>query len=81
MKAVRIATLACLAALVVGAHAALWASEAWSVEAKLRLTILNALAWAVVVLPALAVGRWAALHRGPETTPDCPEATHPRNGS
>lgn len=54
--------LAAFAALIIGAHVALWASPDWSAEAKLRLTILNALGWAVVILPALAVSRWAAAH-------------------
>ncbi len=58
--------LALFAALILGAHVALWASPDWTGEAKLRLTILNALGWAVVILPALAVSRWAAAHRRPD---------------
>ena len=51
-----------LLALIVGAHIALWRSDA-PFEAKLRLTILNALGWAVILLPALGVSLWLKAHR------------------
>lgn len=51
-----------LLALIVGAHVALWLSDA-PFEAKLRLTILNALGWAVILLPALGVSLWLKAHR------------------
>ncbi len=48
---------ATLAVLVVLGHVALWASDA-PYDAKLRLTVLNALSWAVIVLPAIGVSFW-----------------------
>lgn len=57
--------IAGLAGLIVAAHLALWASDAPQ-EAKLRLTILNGMAWAVIILPAIGVRMWlgARLRRG-----------------
>ncbi len=81
MKRVKTVAIVALVGLVVLAHAGLWTSEMWTAEAKLRLTVLNALGWAVVVLPALAVRRWAAAHRDPDATSAGPDATPPRNGS
>lgn len=54
--------LACLLVVIIGAHLALWSSDipralAW------RLTAINAAAWAVILLPAYAVGKWAAAHQ------------------
>ena len=46
-----------LALLVIGGHVALWLSEAPQ-AVKLRLTLLNAAGWAVVLLPAYGVSRW-----------------------
>lgn len=47
-----------LAAAIVGAHVALWASDMPG-EAKWRLTALNAAGWAVVLLgPAWLTSRW-----------------------
>ena len=51
-----------LLALIVGAHLALWLSDA-PFEAKLRLTILNALGWSAILLPALGVSLWLKAHR------------------
>ena len=51
-----------MAALVVGAHVALWLRGEMPVEQKLRLTLLNAAGWAIVLLPAYGVARWARLH-------------------
>ena len=56
MSRSRLAVLS-LAALIVGAHVMLWLSD-MSQDAKLRLTLLNAAGWAVVLLPALAVNLW-----------------------
>ncbi|MFN3644648.1 MAG: phenylalanyl-tRNA synthetase subunit beta [Gemmobacter sp.] len=55
--------LGALAALVIGAHVALWLSPDMPGEMKLRLTLLNAAGWAVVLIPALAVSMWARAHR------------------
>lgn len=52
--------LAALLSLIVLAHIGLWTSERWPTELKLRLTLLNALGWAVVLLPAYGVSRWLA---------------------
>lgn len=54
--------LAVLVTLIVAAHVALWQSDAPH-EAKLRLTLLNAAVWAVILLPALGVGMWLRAHR------------------
>lgn len=81
MKTIKIVALCGLAALVLAGHVALWASPEWEREAKLRLTVLNALGWAVVFVPAWAVGRWAAVHRGPKAAPSDPETTRGRTGS
>jgi len=47
-----------LAAIVAG-HVALWLSPRTEPEAALRLTLVNAAIWAVVLLPALGVRQWA----------------------
>lgn len=47
-----------LLSLIVLAHIGLWSSDRWPAELKLRLTLLNALGWAVVLLPAYGVSRW-----------------------
>ncbi len=46
--------------LIILAHIGLWTSDGWPVELKLRLTLLNALGWAVILLPAYGVSRWLA---------------------
>ena len=51
--------IAVLVALIVAAHLALWASDAPH-DTKLRLTLLNGLAWAVIILPAIGVRLWLA---------------------
>lgn len=43
--------------LVVAGHIGLWLSDQ-PFEAKLRLTLLNAGVWAVILLPAVGVGLW-----------------------
>ncbi|MFN6977606.1 MAG: hypothetical protein ACK4OP_05760, partial [Gemmobacter sp.] len=55
--------LGVIAALVIGAHIALWLSPDMPGEMKLRLTLLNAAGWGVVLIPALAVSMWARAHR------------------
>jgi len=51
-----------LLTLVIGAHVALWQSGAPQ-DMKLRLTLINAAAWAVILLPAIGVGLWLKAHR------------------
>ena len=68
MPLLKIVTFCLLALLVVGGHVALWLSPDWPTDLKVKLTILNAIGWAVVVLPAFAVARWAAAHRGQDDT-------------
>jgi uncharacterized membrane protein YdjX (TVP38/TMEM64 family) len=53
-----------MAALVIGGHVALWQSDRVPDAEKLRLTLVNAGIWAVVLLPALGVAMWARQHRG-----------------
>lgn len=53
-----LAGLALLLAVVVLAHLGLWASDDIPVEVKRRLTLLNALGWGVVILPAIGVWFW-----------------------
>jgi hypothetical protein len=55
-------SIGALLALIVGAHIALWLTDA-PFEAKLRLTVLNALGWSVILLPALGVSLWLKVHR------------------
>lgn len=50
--------LAALIILIVVAHIGLWRDPDIPIEAKRRLTALNALAWAVIILPAIAVSQW-----------------------
>lgn len=51
-----------LLVLIVVAHIALWSSD-MPRDLALRLTLINAGAWAVILLPAWAVSRWAAAHK------------------
>ncbi len=50
-------------ALVILGHVGLWTSERVPAELKADLTRINALAWAVVLLPAGAVALWLRAHR------------------
>lgn len=60
--------LALLLILIIAAHIALWLSDT-PFDAKLRLTLLNAAVWAVILLPAVGVMLWLrtvkALPKGP----------------
>ena len=47
---------------IVGAHIAMWTSD-MPRELALRLTLINAAGWAVILLPAWAVSKWAAAHK------------------
>lgn len=50
--------LAGLILLIVVAHIGLWRDPEIPLEAKQRLTLLNALGWAVILLPAWGVSQW-----------------------
>ncbi|WP_296416963.1 phenylalanyl-tRNA synthetase subunit beta [Pseudooctadecabacter sp.] len=50
--------LAALVTLIVVAHIGLWRDPDIPLEAKRRLTALNALGWAVIILPVFAVNQW-----------------------
>ncbi|MEL6511322.1 MAG: phenylalanyl-tRNA synthetase subunit beta [Pseudomonadota bacterium] len=54
-----------LLTLVVIAHVFLWLSDQMPFETKWRLTVINALGWAAVLIPAYGVGRWLD-HRFPD---------------
>lgn len=53
----RLAVLALLLLIIV-AHVGLWRSPDVPRDVALRLTAINALAWAVILLPAWGVSRW-----------------------
>lgn len=55
--------IVCLLVLITLAHIAMWTSD-MPRDLALRLTIINALGWAVILLPAWAVSKWAAAHKG-----------------
>ena len=54
--------IACLLVLIIVAHVALWTSD-MPRDLALRLTLINAAGWAVILLPVWAVGKWAAAHK------------------
>ncbi len=62
MSRTRIAVLVLLV-LIVLAHVALWRSDRMETGMKLALTLINTVGWAVVLIPAWAVGRWLDAHR------------------
>ena len=47
-----------LLSTIIIAHIAMWMSDRMPTDVKLRLTLINALGWAIVLLPAFAVGKW-----------------------
>ena len=55
----------CLAGLIVLAHVGLWSDPDLPADIKLRLTVLNALAWGVIGGGALVVSLWARSHGRP----------------
>ncbi|MDX8346655.1 phenylalanyl-tRNA synthetase subunit beta [Cognatiyoonia sp. IB215446] len=55
-------SLLLLLILIVGAHIAMWTSD-MSRDLALKLTLINAAAWAVILLPVWAVSKWAAAHK------------------
>ena len=50
--------LLALVTLIVVAHIGLWRDPDIPLEAKRRLTTLNALGWVVIILPVFAVNQW-----------------------
>lgn len=48
--------------IIIGAHVAMWTSD-MPRDLALKLTLINAAGWAVVLVPAWAVGKWAAAHQ------------------
>ena len=60
----RFALLLLLTAII-GAHIAMWTST-MPKDLALKLTLLNAAGWAVVLIPAWLVAKWAKTHRDPD---------------
>ena len=58
-----------LIALIVLAHIGLWHDPDLPLEAKRRLTLLNALGWAVIILPVFAVNQWLKAKTGKPDEP------------
>jgi cytochrome bd-type quinol oxidase subunit 2 len=63
LKWTRLRWVLLLAAIVAG-HVAMWLSPRTTSDEALRLTLMNASIWAVVLLPAIGVSMWARAHRG-----------------
>lgn len=57
--------LTALITLIVLAHIGLWRDPDIPVDAKRRLTALNALTWAVIILPLFAVNQWLKAKTAP----------------
>ncbi len=55
----------CLITLIVGAHIAMWTSD-MPRDLALKLTLINATGWAVILIPVWLVGKWAKAHEGRE---------------
>ncbi len=51
-----------LISLIIIGHIAMWTSD-MPRDLALRLTLINAAGWAVILLPAWAVSKWAAAHQ------------------
>ena len=52
-----------LIALIVAGHVAMWLSPNTTPEQALRLTLMNAAIWSVILLPAIGVTMWARTHK------------------
>ena len=50
--------LSALVVTIVVAHIFMWSSDRMPTDVKIRLTVINALGWGIVLLPAWAVGKW-----------------------
>jgi len=51
-----------LLTLIIGGHIAMWTSD-MPRDLALRLTLINAAGWAVILIPAWAVSKSAAAHQ------------------
>ncbi|KQB96717.1 phenylalanyl-tRNA synthetase subunit beta [Loktanella sp. 1ANDIMAR09] len=51
-----------LVLFIAGAHIAMWTSD-MPRDLALRLTLINAAGWGVILIPAWLVSKWAAAHR------------------
>lgn len=47
---------------IIGAHIAMWTSD-MPRDLALRLTLINAAGWGVILIPAWLVSKWAAAHQ------------------
>ena len=54
--------------VIVGGHIAMWTSD-MPRDLALRLTLINAAGWAVILIPAWLVSKWAAAHQKNGTPP------------
>ena len=48
--------------LIIGAHIAMWTSD-MPRDLALRLTLINAAGWGVILIPAWLVSKWATAHQ------------------
>jgi len=61
--------LTLLLTLIIGGHIAMWTSD-MPKDLALKLTLINAAGWAVILLPAYGVARWAKAQRLNDAPPD-----------
>ena len=57
-----------LAIFIIGGHIAMWTSD-MPRDLALRLTLINAAGWAVILIPVWMVSKWAAAHQKDPTQP------------
>ena len=55
-----------LLTFIIGGHIAMWTSD-MPRDLALRLTLINAAGWAVILIPAWLVTKWAAAHQQRDT--------------
>ena len=58
-----------LLTFIIGGHIAMWTSD-MPRDLALRLTLINAAGWGVILIPAWLVSKWAAAHQrrsGPQS--------------
>ena len=63
MKRLRLLALLALLALILGTHAAMLTDPDIPRDVAIRLALINALAWAAILLPAFGVRMWLRAHR------------------
>lgn len=61
--------LLALIPLIVIAHIGLWRDPTIPLEAKQNLTLLNALGWGAIILPAIGVSFWLKAKTRPRDEP------------